>query len=85
MHHFERTDIPIPRQGYSAKGIVIEDDVWIGAGVCILDGVKIGSGSILAAGAVVNHDVLPNTIVGGVQPKNKEALSRQYEKEHPTD
>ena len=49
--------------------ISIGNDVWIGARVTILDGVKIGDGAIIAAGAVVNQDVPPYAIVGGVPAK----------------
>lgn len=69
MHNHERIDITIHEQGWHAKGIVIEDDVWIGMNVSILDGVRIGTGAIIAAGAVVNRDVAPYTIVGGVPAK----------------
>ena len=65
-HNYARTDIPIYRQGETSKGIVIEDDVWIGARVTILDGVRVGGGSIIAAGAVVSKDVEPFSVVGGV-------------------
>ena len=68
-HVFTRTDVPINRQGTSSQGIVIEDDVWIGAGCRILDGVRIGRGAIVAAGSVVNKSVDPYTIVGGVPAK----------------
>lgn len=44
----------------------IGHDVWIGSHVLVLDGVTIGNGAIVAAGAVVTHDVEPYTIVGGV-------------------
>ncbi len=44
------------------KDIIIEDDVWIGAGVIILKGVTIGRGSVIAAGAVVTKNVAPYTI-----------------------
>jgi acetyltransferase-like isoleucine patch superfamily enzyme len=47
-------------------GVIIEDDVWIGANSTILPGVTIGSGSIVAAGSVVTKDVPPNVIVAGV-------------------
>lgn len=49
--------------------VIIEDDVWISANATILSGVKIGRGVIIAAGAVVNRDVEPLTIVGGIPAK----------------
>ncbi len=68
-HVFDNVEKPINIQGISAKGITIEDNVWIGAGCKILDGVTIGKGAIIAAGAVVNKNVPPYTIVGGVPAK----------------
>ena len=43
--------------------IVIEDDVWIGAGVTVAPGVTIGRGSVVGAGAVVGSDVPAMTVV----------------------
>lgn len=48
------------------QDVKIDDDVWIGAGAILLKGVRIGRGAIVAAGAVVNRDVLPYSIAGGV-------------------
>lgn len=50
--------------------VIIEDDVWIGANVTILKGVKIGRGAVVAAGAVVTHNILPYSISGGVISKH---------------
>ncbi len=69
QHLFQRLDVPICYQGGESKGIIIEDDVWIGANCTILDGVKIGKGSIIAAGAVVTKDVMPYSIMTGVPAK----------------
>lgn len=44
------------------KPIVIEDDVWISFGCTILKGVRIGARSIIAAGAIVTHDVPCDTL-----------------------
>lgn len=68
-HIFEDKSTPIYLQGATRKGIEIGKDCWIGANATILDGVKIGDGCIVAAGAVVNHDVPSYTIVGGVPAK----------------
>lgn len=57
---------PMVEQGITAQGIVIEDDVWLGAGAIVTDGVTIGAGAVVAAGAVVTADVPPKTVVGGV-------------------
>ncbi|MCJ0931366.1 2,3,4,5-tetrahydropyridine-2,6-dicarboxylate N-acetyltransferase [Virgibacillus halodenitrificans] len=53
----------------SAKPVVIEDDVVIGANVVVLEGVTIGKGAIVAAGAIVTKDVAPNTLVAGTPAK----------------
>ncbi len=68
-HHHDKIDVPIFKQGGVQEGIVIEDDVWIGAGVKVLDGVTVGAHSILGAGAVVTKDIPPYSIVGGVPAK----------------
>lgn len=68
-HKFDRLDKYINEQGETRKGVTIEDGVWLGSGSIILDGVTIGSNSIVAAGSVVNSDVHPNTIIGGVPAK----------------
>jgi len=65
-HIFEDPDIPIWKQGISKKGIKIEDDVWIGAGVIILDGVTVGKGSVIGAGAVVSRNIPPYSVAVGV-------------------
>ncbi len=49
--------------------IVIEDDVWVGAGAIVLPGVTIGARSVIGAGAVVNRDVPPDSIAVGVPAK----------------
>lgn len=49
--------------------IIIKDNVWIGSNATITKKVTIGEGAIIAAGSVVNRDVAPYTIVGGVPAK----------------
>jgi acetyltransferase-like isoleucine patch superfamily enzyme len=65
-HVFDDPDRPFVEQGITAQGIVIEDDVWLGASAVVTDGVHIGRGAVVAAGAVVTSDVPAHTVVAGV-------------------
>lgn len=68
-HIYDKTDIPIYKQGIEPKKVVIEDDVWIGSNAIITGGITIGQGSIVAAGAVVTKSVERYAIVAGVPAK----------------
>lgn len=65
-HNFKDSNQYIYKQGVTAKGIIIKDDVWIGVGARILDGITVGKGSVIGAGAVVTRDVEAFTVVAGV-------------------
>lgn len=73
-HVFDDPTRPFVEQGITAEGIVIEDDVWIGAGAIVTDGVRIGQGAVVAAGAVVTEDVPPHMVVGGVPARILRAI-----------
>ena len=49
--------------------ITIGNKVWIATNAMVLPGVTIGDGAIIAAGAVVTHDVPPQCMVAGVPAK----------------
>lgn len=51
------------------KDIVVEEDVWIGCNVTLLPGAHLGRSAIIAAGAVVNSEIPPYCIAGGVPAK----------------
>jgi len=65
-HNFSNVELPIYQQGYNQRGIVIEDDVWIGANCTILDGVIIGKGCVIGAGTVVTKSIDPYSVAVGV-------------------
>ncbi len=64
-HLFDDPYLDIRDQGVSYKGVVIEDNVWIGSKVTILDGVIVGSGAVIGAGAIVTNSILPDSIAIG--------------------
>lgn len=74
-HGYENVDEPIMEQKLISKGpVTIEDDCWLGFGSEILSGVHIGRHAIVAARAVVTHDVPPYSIVAG----NPARVVKQY-------
>lgn len=59
--------------------IVIEDDVWLGGNCVINQGVTIGKGAVIAANSVVNKDVPPFSLMGGMPAKLIRTLSNTEE------
>lgn len=68
-HNFSDNEATIHSQGISGNKTEIGDDVWIGSHCIILGGVTVGAHSVIAAGSVVNKDVPPYSIIGGVPAK----------------
>jgi len=63
-HGIKRNEL-IRNQKQTSIGVIINEDVWIGANVIILDGVEIGKGSVIGAGSVVTKDIPSYEIWGG--------------------
>lgn len=73
-HNIYNLDLNWKEAGYNYKSIeydgsvysiIIEDDVWIGAGCIILSGTHLGRGSVVMAGSVVASIFPNNSIVSG--------------------
>ncbi len=65
-HVYADITVPIKDQGIVKSPVRIGEDVWIGTKVTVVRGVSVGHGSVLAANCVVNRDVPPMSVVGGV-------------------
>jgi acetyltransferase-like isoleucine patch superfamily enzyme len=68
-HLYEKRDVPIQAQGFKGAPIVIEDQAWLGTHVVVLPGVTIGKGAIIAAHSLVNRDIPPYEVWGGIPAK----------------
>lgn len=66
-HEYKDRARPIREQGFrpSKGGIVIGDDVWLGANCVLLDGSVIGDGCVIAAGSVVRGRLEAYGVYGG--------------------
>jgi acetyltransferase-like isoleucine patch superfamily enzyme len=66
-HEFRDPGRMIMDQGFmpSRGGIVVEDDVWIGANVVLLDGAHLGRGCVIGAGSIVRGHIEPYTVCAG--------------------
>jgi len=65
-HNFDDVSQPIRKQGITSKPIIIEDDVWIGAGAKILGGSHVAKGCVIGANAVVKGDTVPYGVYVGI-------------------
>ncbi len=65
-HEFEGAERAVLEQPRSSRGIVLGDNVWLGAGVKVLDGVSIGSNVVVGAGAVVTDDLPDGAVAAGL-------------------
>jgi len=70
-NHHIAAGTPIIQQplAQEKRGVVLGDDVWLGAGVTVLPGVTIAQGAVVGAGSVVTKDVPEYEIWGGVPAK----------------
>ncbi len=68
-NHRRSAESPLREAGHASAPITLGRQVWIGRGVTVLGGVTIGDFATVGANAVVTHDVLPGTIVGGIPAK----------------
>jgi acetyltransferase-like isoleucine patch superfamily enzyme len=64
-----------PPADEDVQPVAVGDNVWIAQRAIIMPGVTIGEGSVVAAGAIVTHDVPPNTLVAGVPARVVKRLS----------
>lgn len=68
-HTWQDNDKPIKYNQVTPKKIIIEDDIWIAAGVRVLGGSHIRRRCVIGAGAVVNKDTEANSLYVGVPIK----------------
>ena len=66
-HAFRSKDKLITQQGFlpSKGGIVIEDDVWIGANCVLLDGAVVRRGCVIGAGSIVRGELASYGVYAG--------------------
>ena len=65
-HLYDRVDIPVLDQGRTARGIEVDDNVWLGTHVVVTDGSRIGRDAIIGAGAVVVGEIPEFAIATGI-------------------
>lgn len=68
-HLYDRTDIPVLEQGRTARGIDVDDHVWLGTHVVVTDGSRIGRDAIIGAGAIVVGEIPEFAIAAGIPAK----------------
>lgn len=68
-HNFSNKDKLIREQGVTSQGIILGNNIWIGAKSTFLDGCEIGDNCVVAAGALVKDKFPSGVVIGGVPAK----------------
>jgi acetyltransferase-like isoleucine patch superfamily enzyme len=68
-HNYWDPVVAIRSQGINMKPIRLEGDIWVGEKATIIRGVTVGKGSVIGAMSLVNRDVPPYAVVGGIPAK----------------
>lgn len=64
-NHFVEQGVPLSEH-FTEEDIIIEDNVWLGAGVTVLAGARVGQGTVVGAGAVVVGELPRHSVCAGV-------------------
>lgn len=68
-HGIEKGEMILAQKSNCKGPVIIEEDVWIGAGAKVLSGVHIGRGAVIGAQSVVNKNIPDYAIAVGVPAK----------------
>jgi acetyltransferase-like isoleucine patch superfamily enzyme len=68
-HNYWDPVMSIRSQGIYTQPIRLEGNLWVGTKATILRGVTVGEGSVIGAMSLVNRDVPPYSVVGGIPAK----------------
>lgn len=68
-YNYNVKDVNLEDLGKTSKGIIIGDNVWIGAGSIILDGTILGDNVIVTANSLVNRRYKADSIIQGSPAK----------------
>jgi FkbH-like protein len=75
------SDVDVPERfaesGVESKPIRIEDRVWLAGRVTVRPGVTIGAGSVVISGSIVESDIPPGVIAGGIPARVLRALGEE--------
>ncbi|MFB9768297.1 DapH/DapD/GlmU-related protein [Lactiplantibacillus modestisalitolerans] len=66
---------PAKRRNLALAPVYIQRNAWLAANVTVTPGVTIGENAVVAAGAVVTHDVPANTVVAGMPARVVKTIS----------
>lgn len=80
----ERRAQGLPDDDDQIGSIILEDDVWLAAGVTVMGGVTIGKGTIVATGSVVTKSLPAGVLAAGIPAQVVKQLDIKPPAEHNT-